>query len=98
MIFFNQLFGFILCQVDSNNQLNGSQLDVSKMTGGREGLGYERSESRGWMDTAKSALAQPAGQLAVHFAKEMIRRSTGNSQVIFNLHSRTVQTTIFDYQ
>lgn len=84
VILINQLFGFVLCQVDSSNELAGSQLDVSKMSGGREGYGYERSEGRGWMDTAKSALAQPAGQLAVHFAKEMIRRSTGNSQVILD--------------
>lgn len=75
----HQLIGFAFCQVDSKNEFPGSQLDASKMSGGREG--YER-QGLGWMDTAKSALAQPAGQLAVHFAKEMIRRSTGNSQVI----------------
>lgn len=35
----------------------------------------------GWMETAKNALAAPAGQMAVHFAKELISRSAGNSQV-----------------
>lgn len=94
------MFGFVLCQVDSSNELSGSQLDASTMPGGREGYGYERSEGRGWMDTAKSALAQPAGQLAVHFAKEMIRRSTGNSQVIWGLqyNSSVNRTTLFGSQ
>lgn len=35
----------------------------------------------GWFDTARNALAGPAGQVAVHMAKEMISRQTGNSQV-----------------
>lgn len=35
----------------------------------------------GWIETAKNALAAPAGQMAVHFAKELISRSAGNSQV-----------------
>lgn len=43
---------------------------------------YESNRGRGWMDTAKDALAGPAGQMVVHFAKEMISRSTGNSQVM----------------
>lgn len=34
-----------------------------------------------WLDTAKNALTGPAGQMVVHVAKEMISRSTGNSQV-----------------
>lgn len=42
---------------------------------------YE-SNGRGWFDTAKDAMAGPAGQMVVHFAKEMISRSTGNSQVM----------------
>ncbi len=43
---------------------------------------YETNRGRGWMDTAKDALSGPAGQMVVHFAKEMISRSTGNSQVM----------------
>lgn len=35
-----------------------------------------------WFDTAKRMLAAPAGQIVVHMAKEMISRSSGNSQVI----------------
>lgn len=34
-----------------------------------------------WLDTARNALSGPAGQIVVHVAKEMISRSTGNSQV-----------------
>lgn len=36
-----------------------------------------------WLDSAKNALSGPAGQMVVHMAKEMISRSTGNSQVLF---------------
>lgn len=43
---------------------------------------YESNKGRGWMNTARDALAGPAGQMVVHFAKEMISRSTGNSQVM----------------
>lgn len=41
---------------------------------------YE-TKGRGWFDTAKDAMSGPAGQMVVHFAKEMISRSAGNSQV-----------------
>lgn len=34
-----------------------------------------------WLDTARNAIYGPAGQMVVHMAKEMISRSTGNSQV-----------------
>lgn len=34
-----------------------------------------------WLNTARNALSGPAGQIVVHMAKEMISRSTGNSQV-----------------
>lgn len=35
----------------------------------------------GWFNSARNALAGPAGQMVVHMAKEMISRSAGNSQV-----------------
>lgn len=38
-------------------------------------------QPRGWMDMASNALAGPAGQLVVHFAKEMMSRQDGSSQV-----------------
>lgn len=34
-----------------------------------------------WLDSARTALSGPAGQIVVNMAKEMISRSTGNSQV-----------------
>lgn len=37
-----------------------------------------------WLDSARNALSGPAGKIVVHMAKEMISRSTGNSQVLFN--------------
>lgn len=34
-----------------------------------------------WFDAARTALSGPAGSIVVQMAKEMISRSTGNSQV-----------------
>lgn len=39
------------------------------------------NNNNGWLATATNALAAPAGQIAMHFAKEMISRSASNSQV-----------------
>lgn len=50
---------------------------------------YDANKERSWMDTAKDALAGPAGKMAVHLAKEIISRSTGNSQVM-SLYTLTV--------
>lgn len=36
-----------------------------------------------WFSTVRNAIAQPAGQMVMHMAKEMISRSAGNSQVRF---------------
>lgn len=41
-----------------------------------------RPQPESWIDTARNALSGPAGQIVVHMAKEMISRSTGNSQVL----------------
>lgn len=43
---------------------------------------YNSRQPRGWMDMASNAIAGPAGQLVVHFAKEMMSRQDGSSQVI----------------
>lgn len=45
------------------------------------------SSSNSWLDSAKSLMAEPAGQIVVHVAKEVISRSTGNSQVLHALQS-----------
>lgn len=36
-----------------------------------------------WLESARNVLNGPTGQIVVHMAKEMISRSTGNSQVVF---------------
>lgn len=41
-----------------------------------------RSGRAGWFDSTQKMIAGPAGQMFVHFAKEMINRSAGNSQVL----------------
>ena len=38
--------------------------------------------AKGWTDTAKDLLAGPAGQFAVHMAKEVMSRTAGNSQIL----------------
>lgn len=54
---------------------------VSIVSSGDQGHG------NGWFDTARQALAGPAGQMVVHVAKEMISRSAGNSQVRWQNYS-----------
>lgn len=63
---------------------------------GEEPMNYDNSQRNGqmdnnvygpqpptesWLDTARNALSGPTGQMVVTMAKEMISRSTGNSQV-----------------
>lgn len=43
---------------------------------------HQSSPNNSWLSSARNALAGPAGRIAVSVAKEMIARSTGNSQVI----------------
>jgi len=42
----------------------------------------QQQQSRGFMDNAQQLIAGPAGQMVLHFAKEMISRSAGNSQIL----------------
>jgi hypothetical protein len=37
--------------------------------------------TRGWVDTARTFVNGPMGQMAVQMAKEVVSRSVGNSQV-----------------
>lgn len=55
------------------------------------------NRARGWMDSAKNTLSGPAGQLMVHFAKEMISRSAGNSQVFNQCESKLVFVIIIKF-
>lgn len=52
------------------------------------------SSSNSWLDSAKRLMAEPAGQIVVHVAKEVISRSTGNSQVLHALKSIKIITII----
>ncbi|XP_055597754.1 uncharacterized protein LOC129747521 [Uranotaenia lowii] len=58
-------------QQQHQQQQSQSQPSQGSTTGGR-----------GFVDTAKDLIGSPAGQLAMSFAKEMISRSAGNSQVL----------------
>lgn len=55
----------------------------------RDGLfdnGYgPQPPTESWLETARNAMSGPAGQIIVSMAKEMISRSTGNSQVFLFL-------------
>lgn len=93
-IVFNQLWCMVLSEQMNYNEVSSPSAEGSLMPlpyehhssgialPGRAEYGYERNTGRGWMDTAKNALSGPAGQIMVQFAKEMISRSAGNSQIL----------------
>lgn len=62
--------------VDNKNDNSNQLRELDYYDGGKE--------PRGWFETATNALAGPAGQMVVHFAKEMISRQAGNSQVLYH--------------
>lgn len=68
-----------------NGQNEITELDYNRSPTDYGGnYGGNSNEANGaitWLDTARNALSGPAGQIVVHVAKEMISRSTGNSQV-----------------
>lgn len=47
---------------------------------------YPSAPKDTWLDSARSALTGPAGRIVMTMAKEMIARSTGNSQVMGRLY------------
>lgn len=64
-------------EYDYNNYNNRDKINNAvEPSDDRINGGYNR-----WWDTAKNALSGPTGQIIVSVAKEMISRSTGNSQV-----------------
>lgn len=80
------LIGSAIIDDTSNGQNEISELDYNRAPadyGGNYVGGSEASGGSTWLDTARNALSGPAGQIVVHMAKEMISRSTGNSQVAF---------------
>lgn len=48
-----------------------------------------------WLQTARETLSGPAGEFMVHMAKEMISRSTGNSQVGFSMMKQDHRELVF---
>lgn len=76
-----------------------AQNEISELNNGFENIIHESekdyniqphenaSSNNSWLDSAKRLMAEPAGQIAVHVAKEVISRSTGNSQVLHALQS-----------
>lgn len=67
---------------NSVDQMNygGNHMEINNKNQNIENLAEPPRQT--WFDTARNALSGPAGQIVVHMAKEMISRSTGNSQVI----------------
>lgn len=63
------------------DQMNygGNRMEINNKNQNIENLAEPPRQT--WFDTARNALSGPAGQIVVHMAKEMISRSTGNSQV-----------------
>lgn len=58
----------------------GNRMEVNNKNQNIENLAEPPRQT--WLDTARNALSGPTGQIVVHMAKEMISRSTGNSQVL----------------
>lgn len=72
--------------IDSNYSGNqyGNRHEIDMFSGNGQmnnGYGPPQPPTKTWMESARNALSGPAGQMVVHMAKEMISRSTGNSQV-----------------
>lgn len=65
--------------IDQQMNFGGSHLEVNNKNQNIENLAEPPRHT--WFDSARNALSGPAGQIVVHMAKEMISRSTGNSQV-----------------
>lgn len=65
-----------------DGQMNYVKMDNINRNGALDSNGYApQPPAETWLDTARNAFSGPAGQIVVHMAKEMISRSTGNSQV-----------------
>lgn len=68
----------------SDDQMNYGKIDNIPRNGQLDNAYNPQPPAESWLDTAKNALSGPTGQIMVHMAKEMISRSTGNSQVLFS--------------
>lgn len=82
-------------ETNAQNEINGLNNGYENIIYGTEKdyntQSYDNaSSSNSWLDSAKRLMAEPAGQIVVHVAKEVISRSTGNSQVLHALQSITI--------
>lgn len=78
------LIGSAVIDDVASGQNEITELDYNRAPVGYAGGYSGHNEGNGgntWLDSARNALSGPAGQMVVHMAKEMISRSTGNSQV-----------------
>lgn len=79
-------------ETNAQNEMNGLYSGSENIIYG-SGKDYNNqpydnaTSSNSWLDSAKRLMADPAGQIVVHVAKEVISRSTGNSQVLHVLQS-----------
>lgn len=78
----------IICLIGAIEVIS-AQNDIMDPNYGRDPMTtYNSQGGQGtWFDSAKNALAGPAGQMVVHMAKEMISRSAGNSQVCTHMYA-----------
>lgn len=82
-------------ETNAQNELNGFNRGFENIIYGTDKdyniQAYDNaSSSNSWLDSAKSLMAEPAGQIVVHVAKEVISRSTGNSQVCIAINNNKI--------
>lgn len=75
------IIGEISCSAHEFDNNDLSYNANSRQQHGGSQAGPSTSMGRGFAESARDLIMSPAGQLAVSFAKEMISRSAGNSQV-----------------
>lgn len=75
------VFVILLLQLEVSAQsVNENEISDRNVGVSYRGHG-DQPQGRSWMESTQKALASPTGQLAINMAKELINRSTGNSQV-----------------
>ncbi|XP_055540414.1 uncharacterized protein LOC129727048 [Wyeomyia smithii] len=76
------LLALVIAEINGQvRDFEGNDIDRHGGNGAPNGR-PDTTVGRGFAETAQQLIASPAGQLAVSFAKEMISRSAGNSQVL----------------
>lgn len=68
----------LLLQLESIAAQSVNENEINDRNNGDRDVQRRRG---GWMENTQQMIASPTGQMVVHMAKELISRSTGNSQV-----------------